>query len=288
MRRLQLYTTAIVSLYAFTACEKVVDINLPAGDPIPYVDAWINDRPGPQEIKFLLAANYLDDAGPKAIEGAQVSVTDLTISKTYDFTWSNGAYKHDPGVGNRIGVVGHKYRLNITYNGEQYEANDQLMRVPPVDSIKIEFKEKETGSEEGYYATFFAEDLEGAMDFYWVRTYRNGVLNHNVQEQVSIDGSFYENASDGFSFILPIREGITSEEKPYKKGETVKVLLRGTTRASYDFVRLMNDAMSNGGLFAKILANVPTNLNNKQAGSKNKIYGWFGASAESELSKTIE
>lgn len=287
MKKLNVYIIAILSLSLFTACEKVVDVDLPQGDPIPYLDAWINDKPGPQEIKFLLAANYLDNAGPKAIENAQITVTDLTNSKTYTFPWSGGAYRHDPGVGQHIGVIGHKYKLSVQYNGELYEATDILNRVPPVDSITYKFKEKSGEEEEGYYATFFAKDIPGAMDFYWIRTYRNGVINHNVNEQVSIDGSYYENVSDGLNFIVPIREGITDEDKPYKKGETVKVLIRGVSRPSYDFVRLMSEQMSNGGMFAKVLANVPTNVSNK-AGSANKIYGWFGTVSESELSKNIE
>lgn len=288
MKRLNIYITAIISLWMLTACEKVVSLDLPQGDPLPYVDAWLTDQPGPQEIRFLKAGNYLDQTAPEPIGNATISITDLTINKTYAFTYQNGAYKHDPGASVKMGVVGHEYKLSVTYNGELFEATDKLNRVPPVDSITYRFKEEGAGEKEGFYATFFAVDLAGGTDYYWIRTYKNGVLNHNVTEMVSIDGSYYENVSDGLNFIVPIREGITSEDKPYQKGDVVRVLIRSTTRSGYDFLKLLSEQLTNGGMFAKVLANIPTNLINKQPGGQTKIYGWFGTTAESTLSKAIE
>ncbi len=288
MKRLNIYISAIVLLWMLGACQKVVNIDVATGDPIPYVDAWITDRPGPQQIKFQTAVGYLDQSTPPPISNAQISVTDLTINKTYDFVYKEGAYTHDPGAGNKIGVIGHEYKLSINWNGELYEATDKLNRVPKVDSITVEYKEEKANQKEGYYAKFYAVDLPGGMDYYWIRTYVNGVRNQNVAEMVSVDGSYYENVSDGLNFIVPIREGITSNDKPYKKGDVVRVLIRSTSKPTYDFVRLLSDQLQNGGLFAKVLANVPANLVNKQAGSKNKIYGWFGTVGESDLSKTME
>ncbi|WEK36802.1 MAG: DUF4249 domain-containing protein [Candidatus Pseudobacter hemicellulosilyticus] len=288
MKKLSIYSIAILGLGLLASCEKVVDIDLPAADPVPYVDAWINDREEAQTIKVLKAVGYLSQSGPEPIANAQVSITDLTLNQTYPFSYANGSYTYDPGPGNRIGVVGHEYKLSITYNGELFEATDVLNRVCPVDSITIEYKEEETGNDEGYYATFYAQDLPGAQDYYWIRTYRNGSLNHNVTEMWAIDGSFYEDVSDGMNFILPIREGITSGDHPYVQGDEVKVLIRSLSKPSYNFIRMVNDQLTNGGMFSRVLQNVPYNLKSNQAGSKNRIYGWFGTVAESELAKKVE
>lgn len=288
MKQFILYIVFILSAGAFTSCEKVIDLDMPAGDQIPYIDAWITDKPGVQQIKFQRAVGYLDNSTPPVISDAQISVTDLTLNQTYDFTYNNGAYTHDPGAGNSIGVIGHEYKLTINWKGETYEAKDKLNRVPPIDSITVEFKEENGGEEEGYYARFYAVDLQGAMDYYWIRTYRNGVLNQNVNEMWSVDGAYYEDAdSDGFNFIVPISEGITSGDKPYLKDDEVKVVLRGISKDAYGFVRMLTDQLANGGLFAKVLANVPTNVT-KQKTDSEKIVGWFGTVSETELSKKIE
>lgn len=287
MKHYKLYIVAIISLYTLSSCEKVVNVDLPKGAGLPYVDAWITDKPGKQSIKFLKAVDYLDSKQPEPITGAQISVTDVTAAKTYAFTYSNGEYAYDAGAAS-IGITGHQYKLSITWNGELFEATDVLNRVNKIDSITVKYKKEKNDEKEGYYAEFHANDLPNGTDYYWVRTYKNGELNYHVNEMVSIDGTFYEDISNGLPFIEPLTEGITSGEKPYIKGDVVKVLIRSLSKPSYDFMDQLIDQLYSGGLFAKILQNVPVNITNKQTGSKTKIYGWFGTVAQTELSQTIQ
>lgn len=290
MKNIRSYIIALITLYAFSSCEKVVDIKLPDGEKLPYVDAWITDKPGKQTIKFLRAVNYLENTQPEIISNAQITITDVTDNKTYNFTYQNGAYEYDAGAA-AIGIIGHTYRLTINWDGQQFEATDVLNRVTTIDSISVKYRDEadiEGDEKVGYYAEMHARDLPGGTDYSWIRTYRNGSLNYHVYEMVAIDASFYENASDGYIFIEPFREGITSGEKPYQKGDVVKVVIRSVSKSTYDFLDQLLDQLYSGGLFAEVLQNVPSNIFNKQTGSQTKIYGWFGTVAENELSKTIQ
>jgi hypothetical protein len=287
MKNFRLYLITALALYTLSSCEKVIDIDLAASEPIPYVDAWLTNKSGKQTIKFLTAVGYLEDKQPSPIADAQISITDITDTKTYNFTYANGEYSYDAGAG-AIGIVGHQYKLNVTWKGEQFEATDKLNRNTVIDSITVKYKQEKNDEEEGYYAEFHANDVPNGADYYWVRTYRNGSLNAHVFETVSIDGTFYEDISNGLPFIVPITESITAGEEPYKKGEVVKVLLRSLSKPTYDFMDQLLDQIYSGGLFAKVLQNVPANIKNTQAGSKTRIYGWFGTVAETELSKTIQ
>jgi len=287
MKNSQLYIVAALALYTLSSCEKVVDIDLPQGKALPYVDAWISDKTGKQSIKFLQAVNYLDSKQPEPITGAQISLTDITAAKTYNFTYKDGEYAYDAGAA-AIGIVGHQYKLNITWNGEQFEATDVLNRVTKIDSITYKYKEEKGDDEAGYYAEFHARDLPNGTDYYWIRTYKNGTLNYYTQEMVSIDGTYYEDISNGLPFLEPLTEGITSGEKPYVKGDVVKVLIRSVSKPAYHFIDQVTTQIYNEGLFAEVLQNVPTNVTSLQAGSKTKIYGWFGTVAETEMSKTIQ
>jgi hypothetical protein len=287
MKKNWFYILITVALFGIS-CEKVVDVDLPDGEALTYLDGWITDKPGVQQIKLLKAVNYMSQQQPEPIAGASVVVTDITDNKVYTFNYNNGAYTYDAGTEN-IGIIGHTYQLDITYNGEHFKATDVLNRSTPIDSISYEFREEESEDEkEGYYAEFFARDAVGATDYYWIRTYRNGILNPYTGEMVSIDGSFYENASDGFVFIEPFREGITGGEKPYIKGDEVKVVIRSLSKESHNFMNLLLDQLYSEGLFSKILANVPSNITNQSSSGKLKIYGWFGTVAESELAVTIQ
>jgi hypothetical protein len=281
------YIVAVLLIAATTSCEKVIDMDLPKGPALPYVDAWITNQPGVQTIRFLMATDYMSPNGPEAISGAQISVTDLTNNTTYPFSYSNGAYTHDAG-NTPMGIVGHAYKLSIVYNGEAYEAVDTLKRPTTIDSLTYEFEEEDGDEKEGYYAKLYAHDVKGAVDYYWIRTYRNDQLEYNVGEMLSVDGSFDdEGITDGFAFIPPFRDGITSGEKPYQKGDHVKVLIRSVSQRSYDFLDMAVSQLYNQGMFAEVLQNIPGNISNKQAGT-TKIYGWFGMAGETSMSKQIQ
>lgn len=288
MKNNWIYIISFLLLFTMNSCEKVIDLDLADGEALPYIDAWITDKPGVQTIKFLRAVNYFDEKEPAPVTDAQISVTDLTISKTYQFNYSNGAYHYDPGAGGRIGVIGHQYKLNIGYMGEQFEAVDNMNRVTKIDSITYEYREEDGEEKQGYYAEFFATDLSGGTDYSWIRTYRNGSLNTFTSEMVSIDGAFNEGVSDGFVFIPPFREGITSDEKPYNKGEEIKVQIRSLSKDSYNFIDQLIEQIYSGGLFAKVLQNIPTNVIPKKNGTTVKVYGWFGVTAEAELARVVQ
>jgi hypothetical protein len=282
------YVIIVLLIATTTSCEKVIDMDLPKGPALPFVDAWITNQPGVQSIRFLKATDYMSPNGPEAISGAQISVTDLTSNTTYPFNYDNGAYTYDAG-NTPIGIVGHAYKLSIVYNGETYEAVDTMMRTTVIDSLTYKYEEEDGEDEEGFYAKLYVHDVIGGIDYYWIRTYRNGQLNYHVGEMLSVDGAFdAEGITDGYAFIPVFRDGITSGEHPYQKGDEVKVVIRSVSKETHRFLDIAVSQLYNQGMFAEVLSNVPTNLVNQQAGSTNKIYGWFGLAGETEMSKQIQ
>lgn len=278
----------VTGLIVFTSCEKVISLDLPEGEQLIYADAWISDSPGVHTIRLLESVNYQSQSQPRPIADANISITDITANKTYSFNYTNGSYVYDPGAGKSIGVIGHKYRLEIDLDGERFVAEDLVPRKTSIDSLTLEFKEGDGDFEkQGYYAEFHARDVAGAVDYYWIRTYRNGSLNTYLSDMLSIDASFYPEVSDGFPFIPPFREGVTSGEKPYQKGDEVKVVLRTLSKDSYVFVEQMLKQISNGGLFSEVLQNIPSNITNSNSTGKQKIYGWFGTVGETSATVLV-
>src|SRR5688500_17411310 len=85
------YISVVLLASSVTACERVIDLDMPKGAALPYVDAWITDRPGVQTIKFLKSGEYMSSGSPEVINDAQITVTDVTAGKSYPFTYQNGA-----------------------------------------------------------------------------------------------------------------------------------------------------------------------------------------------------
>ena len=74
------YISVVLLASSVAACERVIDLDMPKGEALPYVDAWITDRPGVQTIKFLRSGEYMSSAAPNAISDAQITVTDVTAA----------------------------------------------------------------------------------------------------------------------------------------------------------------------------------------------------------------
>lgn len=280
MKRIINIFAILVTAAAFTSCEDVIDLDIPKGKTYTVVDAWITNEAGKQSIRITESVPYTNTGTAPVVSDAVVVLTDLTDNKTYPFTFANGVYSHDPGLDKSIGVLNHAYKLRIELKTEVFEAIDTIKRVPEIDSISYEFKKAEDAqsNEEGYYARFYGRDLAGASDYYWIRSYRNTKENR-VADGFAVDGSYQEYVSDSAVFIVPLSEGITDWDKPYQLNETVIVRLASVTKSSHTFLTHVESQLNNGGLFAKILENVKSNIKNTNTNSDVKVLGWFGTSA---------
>lgn len=288
MKRIINIFAILVTAAAFTSCEDVIDVDIPKGKTYAVVDAWITNEAGKQTIRITETVPYTSTGTAPVVSDAIVALTDLTDNKTYPFTFANGVYSHDPGLDKSIGVLNHAYKLRIELKSEVFEAIDTIKRVTEIDSISYEFKTKENSAtnKEGYYARFYGRDLAGASDYYWVRSYRN-TKDNRVNDAFAVDGSYQEYVSDSAVFIVPISEAITDWDKPFQLNETVIVRLASLTKNSHTFLTHVESQLQNGGLFAKILENVKSNLKNTNESSNVRVLGWFGTSAVKFKDKTI-
>ncbi len=271
---------------AITSCEDPIDVDLDEGTVQLAVDAFLTDESGEKRIVLTETTPYFDNTTQRFADGATVRITD-DLGKVYDFQAApegQGNYIWEPDTADtNFGEVGRTYTLSVTHNGNTFEASSTVNPVPTLDSVTVEFREEEFGEEEGYYATFFAFDLPNREDYYWIRTYRNGVFfDDPTAINVSVDGAFGSNGADGFLFIIPIREFLINDDSdPYKLGDEVRVELWAITEPTWSFLGELASQLTNNGLFATPAANIRTNIVNADPNSDVKAVGWFSVSAVS-------
>lgn len=277
-------------LLGLSSCEDPIDINLQTGPAQLAVDGWLTDQPGPQTIKLTRTAGYFDAAQPPAALGATVIVADedSVIHEFVDLK-GTGNYVWTPKNGEKFGKIGKRYLLGIRYDGQEYYALSQMQPVPAVDSLVFrEEKLNPVSDETGYQAEFYATDLPGQSDYYWIRTYHNGKrLDGTNNIVVSYNGSFNGSAdTDGLLFIQPIRWAINPDDL-YQLKDSVRVEVLSITPDAFYFFQQLSTQINNGGLFASPPANVPTNIVNRNA-SGPKAVGFFGVSAMSSKTANVE
>ncbi len=286
-----LIVIALFPLWGLGGCETVIDTSIPTAPVQLAVDAWLTDQPGEQRISLTQTANYFNNARATPALNANVTVGDNT-GRLVTFTDpdNDGVYTWKPALRDtaRLGVIGRTYGLSIQYGGESYAAVAQMPRIPPIDSLTFT-KEKisPVSTTEGYRAQFFANDLPGAVDFYYARFYRNGKLQNRPQDiTLAYDGAFRGSANtDGLMFIRPIRRSINPDSL-YALADSVRVELRTVTVEGYAFWELLRAQLQNAGLFATPPANVPSNIRNRNANGPTAV-GFFLASPVRTRTATV-
>ncbi|MEM1119113.1 MAG: DUF4249 family protein [Bacteroidota bacterium] len=282
-----------------SACEDEIRPELEDAPEIVAIDAWINNKPEPQVIRVNGTQQYFDNSVPAGLSGAIVQVIDEN-QEVYDFLeTASGEYTWTPEDGETFGRIGLQYGLNIEYDGVTYNAISKMNGVPPVDSITFEFEEEEGPFPEGYFGEFWARDLAGAGDTYWIKAFKNGqYLGKPSEINIAFDAGFSNGGNiDGLIFIPPIRFGVNAFEDDedgeflpsYVPGDSLYVEIHSITNEAFFFlteVRVQTDRP--GGfaeLFATPLSNVVTNI--APSDQNTEVVGFFNVSAVSGNGKRL-
>ena len=288
-RILKLLLAQFTLLGLLEGCTTVIDAQLDTGPTQLSVDCLLTDQPGPQTIRLTQTAAYFDSSTPPAALSATVTVAD-DAGKTYAFTDpdNDGYYVWQPTSKDALGQTGRTYQLSIAYKGETFRASSKMNRVPTVDSIIfVKKKLNPLSTKQGYRAEFYARDVPGAVDYYRIRFFRNGELQSKTGDIItSQDGAFRGTANtDGLMFIAPIRQSVNPDSL-YALNDIVKVEVHSLTSEAFDFWQQVQTQITNGGLFARPPANVPTNVVNT-APNGRKATGFFITSAIRSRTATV-
>ncbi|MES2795948.1 MAG: DUF4249 domain-containing protein [Bacteroidota bacterium] len=292
-----------LAIYSLSACEDVIQVDVPKNEEKLVVDAQLNDGGGVQNIKLMVSQAYFDNKMPPPAIGAVVEVIDNEgnrfefVQKLDSLNKPTINYEIIPNTGNKFGKIGNIYTLSIKYNGETYTSTTKLNRVPAIDSLIYVFKDNSDnlGGEEdepkkGFRPEFFARDLMGIGDCYYIKGYRYDKEKKKWElerEEPAYDAAFQPGArADGLVFILPLRRAIGSQL--FNEGDSSRVELYSVSQAHFDFLRAAENEENNQGLFATPPATFPTNILNANSSSKKKALGWFSVSGLSKMTVVID
>lgn len=300
-----IYLITILLLTAILwSCEDVIYPDLPEAEPVIVIDAWLNDKPDTQVIKVRETLPYFQAEELPGIRGASVSVTD-NEGKIYTFVESetiDGNYVWSPDVtDSTFGHPGRNYTLTVAIGETIYHSFTTMNEVPEIDSISFRFEEGNSFFPDAYFASFYAVDLQGPGDTYWIRAYKNGqFLNKPGEINIAYDAGFSAGSLvDGITFIQPIRDGINPFDtddndeviSPYSPGDSVYVEIHSISNEAYVFLNeLVIQTDRPGGfaeLFAQPLSNIPTNIINA-SDKEGKVVGFFNISAVSSMGKRLD
>ncbi|MBC7696465.1 MAG: DUF4249 domain-containing protein [Burkholderiales bacterium] len=265
----------VTGIFFLTSCEDVIQVKLDEGDPMITVDAFINSMMSQQKVRLTYTDAYFSQKPNDPIAGATVRLKDLNTGIDYIFSDNNnGDYVLTP---TDTFKVGHDYQLTVTHQGYDYTSVSRMNRSTGVDTLVSEFKEAGGlgNAEEGYKFIFLGFDPPGdTIDYYWIKSYRNGVFFNKGGEINICVNAAYGAGADGFPFITPIAESITPFGEVFQKFDVCRVEIHSINLETFNFLNQVFTQTTNSGLFATSPENVKTNIKNTN-NNKVKVVGWF-------------
>lgn len=300
MKNIKFSIFAALSILALGSCTDVIDVETAPAENLLVVDAWINDQAEPQTIHLTQSQPYFDSQLSEGVVGAAVAVESSEGKKFEFIDQGNGDYVWTPSAEGEIGAVGTSYTLTIGWNGEIFTSQTTQFGAPPVDSITQEFREDDLSGPDGIYTQFFARDLPGRGNTYWIKTFKNGeFLNKPSEMNLAFDASFSAGSEvDNLIFIPPIREATNripdengdddGDVPPWAQGDEIRVEIHSISNEAFDFLFLAREQMTNGDntIFAVPLANTSGNVENATTGKS--ALGFFNVAQMTALERVIE
>ena len=289
--------TLLVLVVCAFGCEMTIHPELETPAEIMVVDAWLIHNQPEQHIKLTRSQGYFDDSEPQQITGAFVQVEDLTSGEIFTFSETPMGYQFTND--STFGEIGHDYQLTVEVAGEAFVAQAHLGAVPLVDSVVFRHNPEDFNILSEYYsAEFFATDLPGIGNTYWIRAWKNEwLLNKPSELNIAYDAGFGAGQQvDGKVFHQTIRRDYLNplEERedranyyypPYDIGDSIYVEIHSIDPATYDYLSAVRTQTDRPGgfseLFAVPLANVTTNLHSVDPNSNTAIGGFFNVAAVS-------
>ena len=303
MKKIYYIPFVLLSSFLFWACEDVIYPELPEAEPVVVIDAWLNNKSDTQMIRVKQTLPYFDVEELPGITGAEVMITD-NGGKVYNFIESEineGEYYWDPeSMGAVFGDIGRSYTLTVKTGETVFNSFATMNDVPEIDSVSFRFEEGNSFFPDAYFASFYAVDLVGPGDTYWIRTYKNGTLLNKPSEiNIAYDAGFSAGSLvDGITFIQPIRDGVNPFDTddndeflpPYSPGDSVYVEIHSISNEAYIFLNeLALQTDRPGGfaeLFAQPLSNMPSNIINST--TNEKVIGFFNVAAVSSEGRLLD
>lgn len=256
-----LFFTAI----SFTACEKVIELNLKNTEPKLVIEANFTDSLQIQTVSINKSVNFNADNKMTPVSGAKVSLK--AINGLLDVTFIEtkpGVYATSTKV---KGIAGIKYSLTVEVENKTYTAASQLPNVVKIDSLKQ--TELTFFGQKNKFIQVLYNDLAGVPNYYNTRLYVNGIKR-----------SDYFIEFDRFNDGKPVINTLFNQEPDLLTGDKVKVELLSIDANVYRYLFAIAQINGAGG--------PPVSPADPDSNFSNGALGYFSASALSVDSTVVK
>lgn len=226
-----------------TACEEVIQLDLPTETPRLTVDASLQMTPNEtltQWVELSLSGGFYQEQNP-IISDASVQLIDLRNNQTIEFVY-------DPVLENyRMDFTpsfNTDYRLRVVYDNETYESTiEQLMHAVPIQNLEQGDNSLFAGDEKEVIISY--TDSAERDDFY--------LFDFGLQKFLATKDEFYQGNLFTFSHFY----------EELQTGDVALIKIMGIDERHFNFMTILIDQTEDGGNpFSSTPSTVRGNLSN--------------------------
>ncbi|MGB8491968.1 MAG: DUF4249 domain-containing protein [Bacteroidales bacterium] len=265
-----IHFTVVICLVGLTACQKVINFDLNSPSPQLVVEANLSDQLMAGIVILSQTVNFNEITQIPPVTGAVVEISDSTsgINEILHEA-SEGVYV----TGHLKGIPGHRYRMKIEVNGQEYNAVSEMPYPVGIQSLEIiselHYPSLAGGTDDEptlHYRVKFeiADPAEYANYYRFVIYHKNRIISsHRV-----FSDQFHNGKIIADDFLL-------HDSDSFDPGDTIRIELLNIDKNTYNFFRTLRDGA--GGL--SFLSASPSN---PVSNISNEGLGYFSASSVKE------
>lgn len=245
-------------LLLFSACQKVINVELNDAAAQIVIEGLITNKPGPYSISISKSGSYFNQPALPPVSEAQVIITD--DSGTIDTLG-----EVQPGIyltSVLRGIPGRTYTLKVLSDNHEYSGSSKMLSNVPIERLSlarsvahhIELGGNNEVEINVEIHCLFKDPNE--KNFYRLKIFRNDTTN---AENYRLYDDEYTNGQ-----MTELRGSHVSP------GNTYRIELYSLDKSTYLYYRTLEDLLHSNPIFGSTPANPNSNLN-------NGALGYFGA-----------
>ena len=253
---------SLVTIFIFSGCQKVINVDLNEAAPRIVIEGLINDRRGPYTIMISQSGSYFNQPVLSPVSGAMAIITDNagTIDTLKEMT---------PGIyltSKTRGIPGRTYTLKVISENQEYVGSSTMFNHVNIDSLSLVKSQSQRFDFGGNTQNelpfeihcFFRDPME--KNFYRIKVFRNDSIN---TENYRLFDDQYTNGQE-----TELRVAHATAD------DTYRIELLSLDKQTYEFYSTLEDLLHTNPIFGSTPANPNNNLS-------NGALGYFGACAVS-------
>ena len=240
----------IASIFLFSSCEKVINIDLKNAGPKLVIEGSVDDSGNPATVTISKSAVFSAGNNYQKVSGAVVKITDnlgtiFLLPETATGVYTNTALN---------GVVGRTYQLSVLLEGKTYTASSTIPRKVMLDSLILD--NEDFGENEIIIGAAFTDPVGFGDNIQVVQT-----INGKADRITHVTNDFY---LDGSSTRFLLETGTIQ----LVAGDKVSIEFRSIDKNVYHYLLGVQDL--NYG---------DTSPENPESNISGNVLGFFSAHA---------